>query len=352
MHPSIKQWAASLLIIASLSACSEAEHTAQMQPAAPKTISGSIVSLQAEPLNVFYSTSGIVTSDHRVAVSSRLSGYIRDIKVKEGSQVKKGDVLFRVDPVDARQQLAQAKADLDNAEIELTRFKSLLADKAVSQQQFDKVKLRYEVARSKVTQAENQLRYAVVRAPVSGIIVEKRMNVGDLASPGMPILTLEDPLHLLVETYVSEKHIAAIREGDKVELNITSINQRLQGEVRQVVQVADARSHKFLVKASLPPRKDIRPGIFVEVYFIVGQRQGLMLPETAIVHRNGLSGVYIVDDHNIAHYRLVRLGQSLNGRVEVAAGLHDGQKVVDQPSAELLTGMKVVEPSPMESGHE
>ena len=337
----IQKLALSLLFMASLSACSDSSNN-MSKVAAINTITAEVLDVRAQLLPVHYSTSGIVTSDHRVAVSSRLSGYVRDIKVKEGSRVNKGDELFRVDPVDARQQLAQAKADLNNADVDLQRFESLLHDKAVSQQQFDQVKLRFEVAKSKVTQAQNQLRYAVVRAPVNGIIVEKRLNVGDLASPGTPILTLEDPMHLLVETYVSEKHIAAIHEDDAVSLNIAAIKQRLLGEVRQVVQVADARSHKFLVKASIPPHKNIRPGIFVEVSFRVGQRQSVMLPGSAIVSRNGLSGVYIVDKNNIAHYRLLRLGQKLDTQVEVAAGLEAGQRIVNHPPQGLLTGMKVL----------
>ena len=148
-------------------------------------------------------------------------------------------------------------------------------------------------------------------------------------------------MHLLVETYVSEKHIAKIHEDDAVNLNVAAIKQRLQGEIRQVVQVADARSHKFLVKASIPPHENVRPGIFVEVSFSVGQRQSVLLPVTAIVSRNGLSAVYIVDAQGIAHYRLLRLGQRVADDVEVAAGLQAGRRFVNHPPKGLLTGMKV-----------
>jgi len=327
------------LLSSGLIACSESNVSVEQEKTAVKV---DVFSIKKELINEYYSTSGIITSDHRVEVSSRLSGYIRNIKVREGSKVKKGDILFRVDPVDTKQQLAQAKADLNNAKIDLTRYRSLLADKAVTQQQFDQIKLRYDVAASKVTQAQNQLGYAVVRAPVDGIIVEKRLNVGDLASPGLPILTLEDPLHLLVKTYVSEKHIASINDNDKVKLNISSIEQPLMGEVRQVVQIADINSHKFLVKASVPAHKDIRPGIFVEVYFTVGQQESLLLPTSALIRRNGLEGVYIVDDNNIAHYRLLRLGQQLGDRIEVAAGLKPLQRVINNPPPSISTGTLVV----------
>lgn len=327
------------LLSSSLIACSDSSiSVVEKKPA----IKVDIFTIKKEPLDKHYSTSGIITSDHRVEVSSRLSGYIRNIKAREGSKVKKGDVLFRVDPVDTKQQLAQAKADLNNAKNDLTRYQSLLADKAVTQQQFDQIKLRYDVAESKVTQAQNQLGYAVVRAPVNGIIVKKHLNVGDLASPGLPILTLEDPQHLLVKTYVSEKHIASINDNDKVKLNISSIEQPLYGEVRQVVGVADVSSHKFLVKASVPTHKDIRPGIFVEVYFTVGQQESLLLPTSALIERNGLEGVYIVDENNVARYRLLRLGQRVGNRVEVAAGLEPQQRVINNPPASISTGALVI----------
>ncbi len=332
-------------VIAGITGCSSSEET--LVETTPETIQAELYSVKATSLASEYTTSGIVTSDHRVAISSRLSGYIRGIKVREGSRVKKGDLLFRIDPVDAKQALAQAQADLADAAVDRDRFKSLLSENAISQQQFDKTELRYKVAESKVAQARNQLTYAEVRAPLSGVIVQKHMNSGDLASPGMPILVLEDPSHLLVETHISEQYLSDIQVGDSVDLRMASIDTPVLATVRQVVQAADAGSYQFLVKLSLPSKKAIHPGMFAEVVFNVGQRQGLVIPESSVVHRHGMTAVYLADDDNILRYRLVRLGQVQSTNVEVVAGLSSGQRIVISPGSlsQIKSGLRVVEES-------
>ncbi|MBN4061544.1 efflux RND transporter periplasmic adaptor subunit [bacterium AH-315-G11] len=297
--------------------------------------------LTSQRIPVHYVTSGTVTSDHRVSISSRLSGYIRDIKVREGDQVKVGQVLLHIDPVNAKQALIQAKADSSNAMLEMQRYESLLHEGAVTSQQFEKVQLRYQLAKSQVKQAKHQLSYAKVTSPVSGVVVEKRMQKGDLASPGMPILMLEDPSSLLVETYASEQFVGQVHEGDVVDVEVTSLKQHFKGVVRQVVQAADPVSHQFLVKVSLPSMKDIHPGMYAQTGFNVGMRKALLIPMDAVIRQAGLYAVYVMDTSSIAHYRLIRVGQNIAGKLEVLAGLHDGEQVVWDGNPALKTGMKV-----------
>ncbi len=331
--------AISILFIGTLTACNK---DAEDMPVAlqSSTVAHNLI-LTLQEIPVHYVTSGIVTSDHRVSISSRLPGYISDIKVREGDQVKVGQVLLYIDPVNAKQVLIQAKADANNAKLELQRYESLLHEGAVTPQQFDKVKLRYEVAKSQVKQAKHQLSYAKVISPVRGVVVEKRMEKGDLASPGMPILTLEDPSSLLVETYVSEQFVGQIHEDDAVDVEIASLKQHFKGVVRQVVQAADPISHQFLVKVSLPSMKDIHPGMYAEAEFKMGMRKALLVPEKAVITQAGLHAVYVMDAASIVHYRLIRIGQAYQGKLEVLAGLHDGEQVVWGGKPALKTGMKL-----------
>ncbi|MDQ6973328.1 MAG: efflux RND transporter periplasmic adaptor subunit, partial [Mariprofundaceae bacterium] len=252
-----------------------------------------------------------------------------------------GQVLLYIDPVHAKQALVQAKADLHNAQVDLTRYQSLLKQGAVTSQQYDKVKLRYDVAKSQVKQAKHELSYARVLSPVNGVVVEKRMAQGDLASAGMPILTLEDPSSLLVQTYVSEQYVGKIHEGDHVDVAIASLKQHFQGVVRQVVKAADPISHQFLVKISLPSVVDIHPGMYAQTGFQTGVRQTLLIPNDAIVRQQGLTAVYVQDDQSIVHYRLIRVGQKIGTQWEVLAGLHAGDTIVWDGEPALQTGMKV-----------
>jgi len=332
--------ALSLSLALTLAACShEPEPQATVQHPNIKVEHHLKISSQAIPIR--YMTSGTVTSDHRVSISTRLSGYIRDIRVREGDRVQKGALLIRIDPVNAKQALIQAKADLNNAQAEWKRYQSLLQQGAVTKQQFDHIKLRYEVAQSHVKQAKHQLSYAQITAPVQGVVVEKRMAQGDLASPGMPILTIEDPSSLLVQTYVSEGFVSQIHEGDAVDVQIPSLKQQFKGVVRQVVQAADPVSHQFLVKISLPSDADIHPGMYAQSHFMTGTRQALLIPQAAITTQAGLHAVYIMDSHGLAQYRLIRLGQSIDKRVEVVSGLHDGDHLIWNSQHTIHADMKV-----------
>jgi multidrug efflux system membrane fusion protein len=322
-----------------LQGCEQQNSEVQVQPTV--ITQASTLTVHSVEIPARHVTSGTVTSDHRVSINSRISGYIRSLSVREGDKVKKGQVLVHVDPVNANQALVQAQADLSNARAELNRYEELFKARAETQQQLDRVRLRYKVARSQVKQARNQLSYAEVRSPVDGVVVEKRLSKGDLASPGAAILILEDPASLLVETHVSEQFVSGIHEADKVEIEISSLNRTFPGVVRQVVQAADAVSHQFLIKIALHSYEDVHPGMYAQVGFNIGSRKALMVPKTAVLERAGLNGIYIVDGENIARYRQIRIGQLKDDSVEVLAGLHDGDVISWNGNPSLRTGMQV-----------
>jgi RND family efflux transporter MFP subunit len=322
-----------------LQGCEQQGSEIQLQPTV--ITQASTLSVQSVEIPARHVTSGTVTSDHRVSINSRISGYIRKLSVREGDRVKKGQVLVRVDPVNADQALVQAQADLSNARAELKRYEELFRARAETQQQLDRVRLRYKVAKSQVEQARNQLSYAEVRSPVDGVVVEKRLSKGDLASPGAAILVLEDPTSLLVETHVSEQFVSGIHAGDKVEIEISALHRSFPGTVRQVVQAADAISHQFLIKIALQPYKNVHPGMYAQVGFSVGSRKALMVPQAAVIKRAGLNGIYIVDGQDIARYRQIRIGQAKGDSVEILAGLHDGDDIAWNGNPSLRTGMQV-----------
>ena len=309
--------------------------------AALATTKANLLTVKAAQLPSRYVTSGTVTSDHRVAISSRLSGYILELNVREGDRVEKGQVLVKIDPVHARQALIQAEADLSNARAELRRYEELYKAGAETKQQVERVELRYKLAASQVAQARNQLSYSEVRSPVTGVVVEKRMSKGDLAAPGAAILILEDPASLLVETHVSEQFVGGIQIGDQVDVEVAALGRSFAGTVHQVVQAADAVSHQFLIKIVLQAYNGIRPGMYAQAGFTVGSRKALLIPAQTVIEQAGLHGLYIVDGDGIARYRQIRLGQAKNGSVEVLAGLHEGDVIAWQGEPHLKTGMRV-----------
>jgi RND family efflux transporter MFP subunit len=332
------KWMVMVAAAASLAACSD-EHGGNDEQV--KTVKAHVAVVQPTEVARHYIASGIVSSDHRIAVSSRISGYVRSVSVKEGQRVSRGQTLVQIDPVDARQQLAQARADLADADADLKRFSELLKQNAVSRQQFDKAELRYKVARSKVAQAKNQLSYADITSPVDGIVVQKLLNAGDLANPGSPLLVVEDNTQLIVETDVSEQYISSLQVGDTVDLHIPAIHDTRTGKIRQLVNAANPGTYQYHIKVSLDAGADIRPGMFAEVGFRIGQRQVLLVPEVALIHRAGLVGLYEVGQDGIARYRQVRLGERYGEQVEIAAGLEAGARIAWNGKGELATGVRV-----------
>jgi len=336
----IKKFSFLLLGVLLIQGCSDDDSRQEADQNPTLTQAESMV-VQSVTVPSRYVTSCTVTSDHRVSISSRISGYIRQLPVREGDHVKKGQVLVRVDPVNAKQSLVQAEADLSDAASDMQRYESLFREHATSKQQLDRVRLRYKLAKSQVAQARNQLGYAEVLSPVNGVVVEKRLSKGDLAQPGAAILTLEDPASLLVRTYVSEQFVSGIHAGDSVDVDIPSMKRRISGVVRQVVEAADAVSHQFLIKIALPQHPEVHPGMYVQAGFRVGVRKARFIPYAAVVERAGLHGVYIVDAKAIAHYRQIRIGNKHDAGVEVLAGIHDGDVVVWGGNPPLRSGMKV-----------
>lgn len=321
----------------------QADESGLNSPQAIKVVSLDSTTVKQATLPVWFHTGGVVTADHRVTVSSRLSGYVRKLKVREGQHVNNGDLLFRIDPVDVKQALAQAKADAANAQADKQRFASLLDAHAVTQQQYDTVALRYTLAQSRVKQAKNQLHYTDVRASLDGVVVSKLMHNGDLASPGQAVLVIENPQQLLVEAKVSESRIALLHEGDAVRLQFSALNLPLTGHINHIIADEHAVSHQFLVKLSLPADTAVRPGMFAHVAFRQGQREALMIPRTAVVYRNGLTGAYMVDEKRILHYRLLRLGETHGSNVEVSAGLHAGESLVTTITPDVHSGLQLPE---------
>ena len=320
---------------------------------APAVAKAQIVTLQSAPMPEQYLTSGLIASEKRAVIASRLSGYIQTIAVREGDAVKKGQLLVRIDPTDAGAavqqsggRLAGAEAAARSARADFDRYKALFEENAVSRQQFEQAEVRLaaaegelKAARAGAAQAANQQRYATLTAPFAGVIVAKQANSGDLAMPGSPILTLEAPGALLVETQIDEANIGRIHVGDTAELHLAALEKRLAATVRQVVEGA-GDSHTYLVKLSLPRDESLRSGMYAEVAFAVGERPALIAPAGAIFERTGMKATFVVDETDIAHYRLIRTGREWNGQVEITAGMKAGERVAISQTP-LTSGMKI-----------
>ncbi len=294
---------------------------------------------------------GSVVPEQKASIASRLIGYIKELDVQVGQAVKQGELLFSIDSADIKSQIAQANAayqqalaGLRDAKLDFDRFRKLFEEESVSKQQYDKVRLQYSVAqqnvaaaKSSLNQAKEQLHYANVRAPFDGVVVEKLAVAGDLAAPGKPVLVIENATSLSVQTEVAGDLFAVLRLGDKVEILLEGQPEPFIGTVYTLVGAADAKTRTHTVKISLPKNLNINSGTFARVSFSRGVRQTMMVPETAVVNRAGIDGVFVVKEGK-AFFHMVRTGLVRDGMVEIQSGLALGETIVTSSEQPLFNG--------------
>lgn len=312
---------------------------------------------------------GTVQAAQKTAVASQTTGNIIEIRAHEGDRVQAGQILAAVDDTAPRAAVAQATAALAAARNEvvladsefslagstLARYQQLFDKKSVSPQEFDEIKARYEsssarrnLARAEqdrasaaLTQAETALSYTRVRAPFTGLITQKLADVGTLATPGMPIFTIEDTRRYRLEASVDENDIGLARIGAQVPVYIDSLGGALAGKVAQIVPAVDPASRTFVVKIDLPFNAWSRAGLFGRAHFSRGSREALLIPRAAVIQRGQLQGVYVVGPDDIASLRYITLGAAFNDQIQVLSGLQAGEKLIAAPDGREFGGKKI-----------
>ncbi|MEE8350278.1 MAG: efflux RND transporter periplasmic adaptor subunit, partial [Acidobacteriota bacterium] len=277
-------------------------------------------------------------------------------------------------------EAAQAGADANAglAESTLRRFETLLERNSVSLQEFDEVAARTKVAVAEKTRAKEMLgaqgagqrrmlaqikqaeavleeaeiflSQTQLRASIAGLVIGKHVDVGDLSTPGLPLLTLEDPTAYRMETAVKESAITWIRSAQQVSVHIAALNQELEGTVGQIVPAADPSSRSFLIKIDLPRHASLHSGMYGTVRFSLGERSTYAVPVTALVRKGQLTGVYVVDQDDVVRFKLVKTGKLYGDRMEILSGLQAGQAYVVHPDERINEGVLIGDQSDRGSG--
>lgn len=392
--------AASVLIVSATAlfntACGRRQETATEKMAPIPNVK--IEKVVAAPIDDFYEATGTVRSKTTSVVSSRIMGSIIAIRVREGDRVRAGQTLIEIDSRDATAQLQKAQAGMRETENALeemernlqasgsgkaaaeaslalaastyNRYKALLERRSVSPQEFDEVQAKYKVADAEAERATRMLSslvarknqvlakidqakadvvnaqvyasYGRVASPINGIVTAKQAEIGAMAAPGAPLLTLEDDSHYRLEASVEESQIRNINVSDPVQVRIDALgDEQLSGTVIEIVPTADPASRSHTVKIDLPARPALRSGSFGRARFSSGQKQAITIPQRAITERGQLVSVFVVDDSGMARLRLIKTGKAYGDRVEVLTGLSDGERIVVDRVEAVSDGSRV-----------
>lgn len=394
-----------LLLSGGLASCSKEREAV---PEKIPTVSGiKVETVTRSPLESYYEAVATVRSRTTTALSSKATGNITAVHVREGDRVKPGQLLIEIDNQEAAAQLKKAQAGVREAEEMLreteqtsrafesalkaaeaeqalaastyARYQALLERKSVSPQEFDEVQARYiaktaevqrakdtlysiqakreqviariDQARAEVTQARLSGEHSRIYAPLSGIVTAKNAEVGALASPGAPLLTVEDDTHYRLEAHVEEGMIGRVRLGEPVRVMISALgDQEWPARVAEIQSASDPASRSFIVKIDLPedagkkgPVRVLRSGLFGRVRFQTSPKEGLTIPRKAILNRGQLSQVFVVDPKGMAYSRLVRTGKTYGDRVEILSGLEGGERIIVEGLEKVQDGNRIEE---------
>lgn len=331
-----------LMLLFGLISCGEKIEPGTTDKATGPVIEAAVAMAEVTQQTFYYEAVGTVTARTASTISSKLMGVVRSVNVREGDIIKKGDLLVTIDQRQVKAQMEQALANAEVAAKEYRRYQQLLKEQSASQQEFDRALARHREAQAAVAAARVSQKDAIVRAPYDGRVVAKMINPGDLASPGTPFLTVEQQGLFWTDLVLPERYIQAIKLGMEVKVVVPALNnQEITGEVGQIVPSADARSRSFQIKVGMPPGLDLKSGMFARVSIPLGGSGTLLVPKTAIVVEGQLTGVFVVDDNDIARFRLVRTGKTYGEQVEVVSGLNAGQKYVSSVPIKMRDGAKV-----------
>ena len=368
----------------------------------PRSVQGvKIDKVVLSPIQDYYEAVGTVTSKTSSILSSRIMGNVIALHVHEGDRVHAGQLLVEIDNRDAAARFQKAKAGLVEAQealeeaersistaqaakaaaqaqkelaaATLARYKTLIARRSVSQQEFDEVQAKSSVADAEADRAEKMLQslasrkkqveakidqaradvadaevdagYGRITSPIAGAVTAKQTDIGQTAAPGVPLLTIEDDSRYRLEAAVDESKVGRTRLGDSVQVQIDALGQQtIEGRVAEIVPASDPSSRSYTVKVDLPgneSNKGLRSGMFGRARFVVGEKQVLSVPRPAIVEQGQLVSVFVVADSGIARLRLVKLGRALDDQVEILSGLSPGERIVTSGVEKVSDGARV-----------
>jgi multidrug efflux pump subunit AcrA (membrane-fusion protein) len=348
---------------------------------------------------------GTIRAKTQTVLSSKLPGQIVSVRVREGDRVRQGDLIVELEGRDItaqshRAQAAQGEASHAMEEVEAAiraadaaahaaevnrdlalrtrqRYEVLRERHSISPQEFDEVDARYNAASSDVDRARASLNSALARrsqvaariqgadaevesaqvalgylkitSPINGVITARQAEPGMLATPGMPLLAIDDDQSYQLHSIVEESHAGSIRIGEQVPVQFDNLAATVDSRVSGIVPASDPATRTYVVKLDLAlapaSRSVVHSGFFGRALFPAGDRQALLVPASALVHRGQLTGVYVVEN-NAALLRLVKIGKRYEQGIEILSGINEGVRILTAPPSEMSDGVMIVEQSP------
>ncbi|WP_313953151.1 efflux RND transporter periplasmic adaptor subunit [Accumulibacter sp.] len=291
------------------------------------------VLIEPHPVDLTLPAEAVVEAVNQATLAAQVSGRVIEVHVDVGQAVRQGDLLMKIDAREASEAAAGAASQYVNARAHYQRTLSLRQQGFVSQAAVDKAKADLDAAQAARGQTTVGLGHATVRAPISGIVAERLTELGEMATPGKPLLTIHDPNGLRVTATIPQYRLSQMRSVGRARVEFPELGQWVDASSVTVLPTADAATHVSPVRVGLPAgMSGIVPGMHARVYFVLGHATKLTVPQAAVVRRGAVAAVYVEKEDGTLNLRQLRLGEAVgSGEIEVLAGLHAGERIVLDP---------------------
>lgn len=308
--------------------------------------------------------SGQLQSSQTANISTRVMGFITKINVNIGDHVRKGQVLGTISNDDMLAKRAQADAAIAQSEIaaknskkDYDRFLVLYKQQSASAKELENVTMQYTSAQSALETARQMrkevnaaLSYTSLTAPFDGVVTHRNADAGNMANPGMPILTIERAGSFQVVASVPESSISQIKQGQKAVITINAINKTINGSVTEISTSSQATGGQYVIKINIleGEKAGLYSGMYANISIPVKSAAStqndsniVLVPMSSIEHRDELTGLYTVSANNTALLRWVRLGKTYGDKVEVLSGLGKDERYIVSAGGKLFNGEPV-----------
>lgn len=294
-------------------------------------------------VSAVYSGTASLEAEQQATVVAKVSGVVTRIVVEEGTRVKAGQVLAKIDDARYKLELDRARANLAKLEQEYNRNLLLHEKGLVSADAYERIKFDLDALRAQYELAKLDTDYTEIRAPIDGVVSERLIKAGNMVTVNQATFVVTDFDPLLVNVFVPERELNKLRARQRATVTADALpDRKFDALIDRISPTVDAKTGTFKVTvAVLDPSRHLKPGMFGRVDIVYDVRnQTLLVPRSAVLQEDAESAVFVVKD-GVASRRTVTIGYSNNGSIEVTSGVQVGDQVVTIGQGSLKEGSKV-----------
>jgi len=280
-------------------------------------------------MNAYVETYARLEAEREISVLARASGFLEELGAEEGDRVEMGQVLAILDKEELELRMRQVRASHNEVKSNYERIKVLHENRMVSQAEYETTQLRFENSKVDLEEAELNLAYADVEAPISGVIMQRMVEVGTLVRSSQELFFIADMDPLLVRIFVPERRMYQLKPGQSATVAVEALPGRIfEGKIRMISPRVDPESGTVKVTLEVPASGMLKPGMFCTVRIITDSRSNaLIIPKKALILETDADDVFAVKEGKVEIVN-VELGFVEGDRVEVVSGLEEGMQVV------------------------